>query len=430
MDVPVVFLSLSYPIFRYNANTRHNLYDFALPLQRETKTSGKMEATKNKKGLIALALGTFGLGIAEFAMMAVLPYVAKDINVEIASAGKFVSCYSAGVGIGSLLLIWYRRFPLKYVLMGLMANIIIGNILASISSSAGMMMAARFLSGLPHGAFFGTGAVVAERLAEEGKGNRAVAVMMTGMMVANLLGVPAATALGTFLSWRMVFLIIGCWSMLVLLAIWRLVPDIGTLPKDNLKDQLTKLRNIIPWIFVITTMTGNASIFAWYGFINPLLTQVAGFSANSITFLMVLSGASMVAGNFLSGNLSDKYSPLEVVAVVQGCICITLISIFFFAANPFICVVLMMLGMALFSALCSPEQVLFIEQLRGCEMLGMTLAQIGFNLGGVIGVQSASAMISKGYTYNYTALAGSIFALVGCILLTTIIIYKNKKFNN
>ena len=372
-----------------------------------------------KKSLIALAFGTFGLGIAEFVMMAILPNVAKELNIDIATGGTLITAYSVGVGLGALTLIVARKFQLKNILLALMAIVIIGNFCASFAPNYWTMLLSRFISGLPHGAFFGVGSIVAEKLADKGKGTQAVSIMMLGMMTANLLGIPLATVLGDHFSWHLIFRVIGCWSILALVFLYFWVPKVEKLADTNYSDQFRILKKTAPWLILVATIMGNAAIFSWYSYINPLLTQVSGFSANDITGLMMLSGAGMVLGNLISGRVSDKYSPTTVARTLQAIICLVLLAIFFVAPIAgWASALLMFVGMASFSALMSPELVLFLRQFRGAEMLGMAFAQIGFNVGGGLGTSLGGVALEEGFSYEYPALIGSAFALIGFFVMS------------
>lgn len=380
-----------------------------------------------KKSLTALAFGTFGLGIAEFMMMAILPNVAKDLVIDIGTSGTLISAYSAGVGIGALFLIVVRKFQLKYILLALIGLAIVGNLCASISPDYWTMLLSRFISGLPHGAFFGVGSIVAERLADKRKSTQAVAVMMAGMMIANLLGVPLVTALGTYFSWRLAFLLVGIWGLLVLVLLYCWIPKLEKLDGTSYKEQFHILKKPAPWLILCATMMGNAAIFCWYSYINPLLTEVSGFSVRNITGLMMLSGTGMVVGNLISGWMSDKYTPARVTRVTQGIICIVLLSIFFVAQISWLSALLMFIGMAGFSALSSPELLLFLRLFRRAEMLGMACAQVGFNLGSSLGSTLGGISLESGLGYIYPALIGSGFALIGFFIMTYFIrTYKGK----
>ena len=373
-----------------------------------------------KKSLIALAFGTLGLGIAEFTMMGILPYVARDLNISIPVAGHFISAYALGVCAGAPMLIVARKRPLKHILLVLMALMLVGNLGAAMAPDYWLLLAARFISGLPHGAYFGVASIVAGKLADEGKSSEAVSIMIAGMTVANLFGVPLGTSLSHMLSWRVTFLLVGCWGLIVLYYIWRGGPVVEGLKDTGFKGQFRFLKTPAPWLILGATALGNGGVFCWYSYITPLLTNVSGFSAESVTALMVLAGFGMVVGNLVSGRLSDRYTPGKVGTVVQGMICILLLMIFFLSPNPWCSAILMALCTAGLFAVSSPEQVLIIRVAPGGEMLGGACVQIAFNLGNAIGAYVGGLALSGGY--RYPALAGVPFALVGFVLFA--IFYK------
>lgn len=373
-----------------------------------------------KKSLIALAFGTLGLGIAEFVMMGILPDVAKDLNISIPTAGHFISAYALGVCVGAPVLTLARKYPLKHILLVLVTLIMVGNICAALSPNYWTLLASRFISGLPHGAYFGVGSIVAERLADKGKGSEAVSIMIAGMTIANLFGVPLGTSLSTLLSWRVTFLLVGLWGVVILYYIWRWVPHVEGLKDTGFKGQFRFLKTPAPWLILGATALGNGGVFCWYSYINPMLTHVSGFSAESITPLMILAGFGMVMGNLISGRLSDRYTPGKVGTTAQALICLILLLMFFLSPYKWAAALLMCLCTAGLFAVSSPEQVLIIRVAKGGEMLGAASVQVAFNLGNAIGAYTGGLAISSGY--RYPALAGVPFALIGFTLF--LIFYK------
>ena len=370
-----------------------------------------------KKSLIALAFGTLGLGIAEFVMMGILPDVAKDLGISIPVAGHFISAYALGVCVGAPVLILARKHPLKHILFALVTFMMVGNTCAALAPNYWVLLLARFISGLPHGAYFGVASIVAEKLADKGKGSEAVSIMIAGMTIANLFGVPLGTSLSNSISWRVTFLLVGCWGVIILYYIWRWVPHVEGLKDTGFKGQFRFLKTPAPWLILGATALGNGGVFCWYSYINPLLTEVSGFTAESITALMVLAGFGMVVGNLVSGRLSDRYTPGKVGTTVQAMICIVLLLIFFLSPYPWLSALLMCLCTAGLFAVSSPEQVLIIRVAKGGEMLGAACVQVAFNLGNAIGAYVGGLAISGGY--RYPALAGVPFAMVGFILFLT-----------
>lgn len=373
-----------------------------------------------KKSLIALAFGTLGLGIAEFTMMGILPYVATDLGISIPVAGHFISAYALGVCFGAPMLLLARKRPLKQILLVLMTLMIVGNICASMTPNYWVLLLGRFVSGLPHGAYFGVASIVAGKLADKGKSSEAVSIMIAGMTVANLFGVPLGTSLSHTLSWRATFLLVGAWGLITLYYIWRWVPQVEGLKDTGFKGQFRFLKKPAPWLILGATALGNGGVFCWYSYITPLLTEVSGFSAESITALMVLAGFGMVVGNLVSGRMSDRYTPGKVGTVVQGMICVILLLIFLLSPHPWCSAILMTLCTAGLFAVSSPEQVLMIRVAPGGEMLGGACVQMAFNLGNAIGAYIGGLALSGGY--RYPALAGVPFALMGFILF--LVFYK------
>lgn len=330
----------------------------------------RTELTTMKKSLIALAFGTLGLGIAEFVMMGILPNIAADLHVSIEQAGHFISAYALGVCCGAPCSVLSHKFPLKSILLVLVGIITAGNLFASCAPNYGMMLLARFISGLPHGAYFGVASIVAEKVADKGRGSEAVSIMVAGMTVANLFGVPLGTSLCTMLSWRVTFLIISCWGLIVLYYIWRWVPHVPGMKDTGFKEQFRFLKKPAPWLILGATMLGNGGVFCWYSYVTPMLLHVSGFAQSSITVLMMLAGFGMVVGNLTSGRLSDRYSPGIVAATGQGWLCLVLLLIFFFAPYPWLAALLMTLCTFGLFGVSSPQQVAIIHVSPGGEMFG------------------------------------------------------------
>lgn len=370
-----------------------------------------------KKSLIALAFGTLGLGITEFVMMGILPDVAAWMGVSIAKAGQLISAYAIGVCVGAPMLVLARKFPLKNILLVLVGVMIAGNLFASLAPNFWSLAAARFVSGLPHGAYFGVGSIVASKLADEGKGSAAVSIMIAGMTIANLFGVPLGTSLSHTISWRIPFLLVAVWGVLTLFYIWKWVPQVEGLPDTGFRGQFRFLKNPAPWLIIGATMFGNGSVFCWYSYINPLLTDVSGFSAGSISLLMILAGAGMVVGNLAGGRLADRYSPGRVAMVTQGTIFVLLLSIFFGAGVWWLSALLMCCCTACLFAVSSPQQILLIRYAPGGELLGAASVQVAFNLGNALGAYVGGLPLRAGMGYEYPALVAAPVALCGFTLL-------------
>lgn len=270
-----------------------------------------------KKGLFALALGTFTLGIAEFIIEGILTDVAHNMNVSIPQAGHLISIYALGVCVGAFSLILMHKYRPKNILLFLTSLVILGAIIATIAPSYGLLLCARFIQGLPHGAYFGTATIVAVKMAKEGKGTKAVAMMCAGMPFANLLGVPLGTFLSHTISWRVPFLMSVALGVITLYMIYKWVPDVEALPNKGMKAQFRFMRHLAPWLIIAATFLGNGGILCWFSYISPLLQIDGGFHAASISVLMILAGLGMVVGNQVSALLADRFKPGRFTCYLQ-----------------------------------------------------------------------------------------------------------------
>lgn len=368
-----------------------------------------------KKSLIALAFGTLALGIAEFVMMGILPDVARSMEVSIPQAGHLISAYALGVCCGAPLLVIAHKYPLKNILLCLACIILLGSTLAAVSVNYWMLLAARFISGLPHGAYFGVASIVAVRLADERHKTGAVSIMVAGMTVANLFGVPLATGLSAQVSWRFPFILVIFISLIVLYYIWKWVPGVGALPDNGFKHQFAFLKTGAPWLILAATMFANGGIFCWYSYISPLLTDEGGFSADALPALMIAAGFGMVAGNLISGRLCDRHRPGHVVAYTQ-CIAIAALTlIFMLADHGWLSAVLMVVCTGCLFAVSSPQQFLILKYAPGGEMLGGASIQMAFNMGNALGAFCGGLPIAAGLPPRYAAIVGVPFVALGLV---------------
>lgn len=369
-----------------------------------------------------MALGTFALGITEFLMMGILVNLATDLSVSVAEAGHLISAYALGVCVGAPVLLFARKFKLKTIMMALAALIAVGNLCAALSPTYWTLFASRFISGLPHGAYFGVGAIVARKLAAPGKEVSAVSIVIAGMTVATLVGVPLGTFITNTLSWRIAFLIVAVAGAVTFFAIHAWVKDVGKLPDMGFKGQFHFLKTLPPWLIFGGVIFGQIGMYCWYSYIDPQLTVVAGFTADDLSWLMILAGFGMFAGNLAAGRLSDRFKPAAVAASVQAAAIPILLMFFFFGHYKLAAVILMMFGTAALFGSGSPLQSSIVGYSKGGEMLGAACIQIAYNAGNAIAAAIGAAAINAGMSYSSTALLGQPLILIGCILL--IILYR------
>ena len=357
-------------------------------------------------------------------MMGILPDIARSLGVSIPEAGHLISAYALGVCFGApLMVLVARKRPLKQILLALTAMIAAGNLCASLAPDYWSLLGLRFVSGLPHGAFFGVGSIVAERVADAGKRTEAVSIMIVGMTVANLFGVPLGTYISNVLTWRATFGIVAVWGVVALLLVRLWVPRMEPLPDTGLKGQFRFLRSLAPWLVLLSVMLGNGGIFCWYSYVSPLMIHASGFTADDLTLIIMLAGFGMFAGTIIGGHFSDRFTPEKVVRFTLATAAATLLAIYFGAHVRYLSVALMVLCTGCLFCVSSPQQLLILENSRGGEMLGAALVQVAFNLGNALGAYCGGLPIDHGLGYRYTALAGMGFVLLG---LLTVVIYIRK----
>ena len=385
-----------------------------------------------KKTIFSLALGTFGLGMAEFGIMGVLTELAHDTGISIPSAGNIISFYAFGVVIGApIVALFSSKFSLKTTLLFLVAMCVVGNTLFTFSDSYVGLAAGRLISGFPHGAIFGVGAIILSKIAPPGKVTVAVAGMIAGMTVANLLGVPLGTWLGHEFSWRYTFFLIAVFDALVILSVLLWVPDIHDTTTTRLAEQFHFLKKPEPWLIFAATMFGNAGVFAWFSFVKPFMVNVSGFSEGVMTAIMMLMGLGMVLGNVFSGKLSSRFSPLRIAATTDLVIVASLLALFAFGELKTASLVMGFVCCAGLFALSAPLQILLLQNAKGGEMLGAAGGQMAFNLGSAIGAYFGGIMITLGFSWSYVTLPAAIlsFSAMTSLLMYGYLCAKKRQAN-
>ncbi|MBK0369246.1 MFS transporter [Flavobacterium agrisoli] len=367
-----------------------------------------------KKSLIALAFGGLTIGITEFVMMGLLPDIASDLKVSIPVAGYLISAYALGVVIGApLLVVAGRNQPPKKMLLLLALMLTVFNALSIIAPNYNFLFASRLLSGLPHGAFFGVGAVVASRLAEKGKEAQSIAMMFSGLTLANLIGVPIGTYIGHHFIWRYTFILIAMVGLLTFLMIYLWLPNLEKAEKINLKQQLQFFKKKEPWLIFSITAIGFGGLFAWISYIAPLLIHISNFEPEEVSSILILAGLGMVVGNFLGGKLADRFSPAPTVLLLLFVMVIDLGLVYFFSANSYISLFLTFTTGAVSFSVIAPIQMLMIRTAKDAEMLASAALQGSFNIGNALGAFLGGLPLSAGMSYASPNLVGIGMALVG-----------------
>ncbi|MBB1643338.1 MFS transporter [Sphingobacterium sp. UME9] len=381
-----------------------------------------------KKSLLALALGGLGIGITEFSMMGMLPDVAQSLQVSIPEAGYLITAYALGVVIGApLLVVVMNRFsPLKtlIILMGLFT---LFNGLSVVAPDYGLLLVSRFISGLPHGAFFGVGSVIASRLADPGKEAQAVATMFSGLTVANLFGVPLGTYIGHHFSWRYTFLLIVIVGILTMLALKLWMPKMKAAPKNNPWKDFGIFRNVNVWFMVLLFSIAPGALFAWISYIAPLMTEVSGVADKYLPYIMVLAGLGMFVGNLIGGKLTDAFSSTKVVVAVLVVQILCMLVIYGLSDNVWISLVMTFLtGVTTFALVPSLTLLLLNSVKSDAEMLVASLGPACFNIANALGAFLGGVPINQGHGYTSPALVGAVMAALG-IVISLCYIQRSKK---
>lgn len=366
--------------------------------------------------LLALAIGAFGIGTTEFVIMGLLPEVAGTYGVSIPTAGFLVTGYALGVVLGApLMTVLGTRIPRKRMLMLLMGFFIVGNVLSALAPAFGVMLAGRVVASLAHGAFFGIGAVVAAELVAPEKKAGAIAMMFTGLTVANVVGV-LGTLVGQTLGWRVTFLIVAALGVMGLLGIARLVPE---LPRPEggvrIRRELAAFRNVQVLLAMAMTVLGFGGVFAAITYITPMMTDVAGFADSSVTWLLVLFGLGMVAGNLIGGRYADR-ALMPMLYVALGALAITLAVFTLTAHTKAGAAVTVVLIGALGFATVPPLQKRVLDQAAGAPTLASAVNIGAFNLGNALAAWLGGLVIAAGLGWTAPNWVGAALAASALVL--------------
>ncbi|WP_338606825.1 MFS transporter [Pelagibacterium nitratireducens] len=348
--------------------------------------------------LYALTVGAFGVGVTEFVIMGLLLEVSRELNVTIAAAGLLISGYALGVTVGApVLTVLTARWPRKRVLIGLMVIFVVGNAACALAPSYGWLMAARVLTALTHGTFFGVGAVVATGLVSEDKRASAIAIMFTGLTVATVLGVPFGTWLGQHYGWRATFWAVTGVGLVAIVVLAFLVPQDRTRPQAS--DWRTDFRAMARrsvLLGLLTTVFGYAGVFAVFTYIAPLLTEIGGFDDSAVSPILLVFGGGLFVGNLLGGRFADRGLVPSIFGTLVGLTLVLGLMSFAFG-NQFTAVLFAGLLGATGFATVAPLQMWVLSRAEGAGQSLASSFNIGaFNLGNALGAWTGGLVIDHG----------------------------------
>ncbi|BCN55184.1 MFS transporter [Prescottella equi] len=379
-------------------------------------------AARRRRAMFALAMGGFGIGTTEFAAMGLLPQIAGGLKISESTAGHVITAYALGVVVGApVIAALTARVPRKTLLIALMIAFTVGNAATIVAPSYGGLLVARFVAGLPHGAYFGVASLVAAYLAGPGHRAKAVAMVMSGLAVANVAGVPAATWIGQGLGWRSAFAVVALIGALTVAAIALRVPPLHDVRTTDPRTELSALRRGQVWLTLVVATVGFGGMFAVYTYVGWTMTDVAGLPVTLVPVALMVYGLGMAAGNILGGRLADRALTPGLFAMLAALV--GLLALFAVAAhNPFTAMLVLFLVASAGSALVPGLQTRLMDVAADAQTLAAALNHSALNVANAFGAWIGGVVIAAGLGYTAPALVGSALALAGLAVLAVAVV--------
>ncbi len=379
--------------------------------------------------IMTLSTGGLFIGTGEFVSMSLLPDIAKSTAVSIPAAGSYITAYALGVVVGApLIAILAARWPRKLLLIMLLALFALGYAASALAWSHTSLLVARFIGGLPHGAYYGVASLVAATLVGEDKKAQAAGYVMAGLAGANVIGVPVATWIGQITGWRATFGALAVAGGMSMALFWYFIPAI---PKDEHASpaaELAGLKRLQIWLTLATASIGFGGMFAVYSYITPTLTEVSGFRIDQVPMVLALWGLGMIAGNLIGGRLADRaLVPAIFYIMAWNVLFLALFSIFA-SSSVATLVTLFMVGCGF--ALVPALQVRLMNVAGQAQTLAAALNHSAFNISNAVGASLGGWAIAAGWGWASTGWVASFLALMGVLLMTVSIAYERVWLNS
>ncbi|WP_109476287.1 MFS transporter [Paraburkholderia sp. C35] len=395
------------------------MHEKAYEAQCQTvKVHCTQESESRRRGLtlFALSLGSFCIGTSDFASMGIIQLFASSLDLSISEATNAITAYAFGVVIGApLVTLLASRLNRRTLLLCLIALFIAGNLLSAAAVNLGMFAVARFISGMPQGAYFGAGAVVASYVVGEGSSGKAFAMVMLGLTIATIVGSPLATFLGQQLGWRETYVTVAILAALAFAALWAWLPRSDALNGGPLRQELGALRKPRVWATMIVAAVGVASIFSVYTFIGPFVTDVAGLKPSTIPVALALFGVGMTVGNLAGGRLADMHDALGLM-LGFGCALVVLALLAIFGAHEWVLMLMLFgVGATMMAAIPTLQVRLTRFAPEAPTLMGaMNLASL--NVGNAIGAAAGGLTVAAGWGLLSAVWAGFALTLAGLVI--------------
>ena len=363
--------------------------------------------------IFALAVGGFAIGTTEFAIMGLLQEMVADLGVSVPEGGAVISAYALGVVVGApLLAALGARLPRKNLAVGLMMLFTLGNLSSFFAPDYGWLLVTRFISGLPHGAFFGVAAVIAASLVSPTRRAQAISMVMLGLSIANVVGVPAATWLGQTAGWRWMFVVVAGLGALTVVLTARRIPYEAAHPDASIRRELGALRRVQVWLALLIGTVGFGGFFAVYTYISPTMTDLAGFPTSALPLIVGLYGVGQVAGNVIGGWIADRNVLGSICAVLAATVLILLGYAWLVQYRIPALVFVFLVGL-IGSMLVPPLQTRLLDVSPGAQSLASSLNHAALNMANALGAFVGGVVIAWGWGYRSPALVGAGLAVLG-----------------
>lgn len=363
--------------------------------------------------ITALAAGGFAIGTTEFAIMGLLQEMVTDLGISVPAGGHVISAYALGVVVGApLLAALGAKMPRKRLALGLMAFFAVANLSSFITPDYGWLLVTRFLSGLPHGAFFGVAAVIAASLVAPTRRGWAISMVMLGLSVANVIGVPFATWLGQQAGWRWMFVLVGAIALVSVALVARFVPFQAAHPDASIRRELSALRRIQVWLALLVGTVGFGGFFAVYTYISPTMTEVAGLPLSVLPLIVGLYGVGQVVGNVVGGRIADRSVMGSIYAVLAGTAVILAVYAWAVQYKAGAIILVFLVG-AVGSALTPALQTRLLDVSPGAPSLASSLNHAALNVANALGAMVGGLVIAWGWGVRSPAVVGAVLALLG-----------------
>jgi MFS transporter, DHA1 family, inner membrane transport protein len=379
-----------------------------------SETENHTSAQGTVTAQIVLAIGGLFIGTGEFAAMGLLPDIASSVGVSVPQAGHLISAYALGVVVGSpVLAVLAARMEKRKLLVLLAVLILVGNAASTLATDFGLLAAARFLAGLPHGAYYGTASIVAASLVPKEKRAQAIGHVMLGLAAANLIGVPITTLLGQWFGWRAAFAMIAIGGGLVAILLPMTVPTVAAEDNASPLRELSGLRSVQVWLTLLTAAIGFAGMFAVYSYITPTLTEVAGQPSSRVPLYLALWGLGMVVGNIVGGWLADRAQTAAIIGFLIWNIVFLGLFMPFASSAIASAIVLFLIGIGF--ALVPALQARLMDVAPEAQSLAAAMNHSAFNLSNALGAWTGGLAISAGWGWSSTGGVAAALAVFGLI---------------